>query len=262
MNINTEEHLGLLRIALRGIVLHPSARREYRDDLLQEGWFGLEYAARTYDPDRGFQFSTWAVFCIRSYMLKAIINRGIMDTVRIPAYAKGARNQLILMLSQLMKDRLDAGQTSISVSEAAKLLDVTEDEIRQLDLPVSDFQIDMGRVDQIQQGKPEGNDIYSEVADKLVTGSEQERIVSAASIMEELKEMADADGDVMSFYLYIFGDQNFQDIAPTLNVSTEWARRKAYRGAQKVRKVMEQRFVETFGRFPDLENDLKVKEKE
>ena len=42
----------------------------YREDLLAEGYVGLTRAARSFDPKRGLQFSTYAGICIRNEMCK------------------------------------------------------------------------------------------------------------------------------------------------------------------------------------------------
>ena len=42
------------------------------EDLIQEGMLGLLSAIRTYDPDKGAKFSTYAEFCIRRRIYSAI----------------------------------------------------------------------------------------------------------------------------------------------------------------------------------------------
>ena len=40
-----------------------------RDDLIQEGYIGLLKAEKSYDPNKGVKFSTYATMCIRNAML-------------------------------------------------------------------------------------------------------------------------------------------------------------------------------------------------
>ena len=52
--------------------------------MISEGNFGLIYAIEKFDMDKGFRFSTYAVWWIKQSITKAIICKG--RGIRIPSY--------------------------------------------------------------------------------------------------------------------------------------------------------------------------------
>jgi len=64
--------------------------RQYRhshmalDDLVEEGNLGLIHALDKYDPSRGFRFSTYAIWWIRQYIERGIMNQS--RVVRLPVH--------------------------------------------------------------------------------------------------------------------------------------------------------------------------------
>ena len=58
---------------------------EEREDLKQEAYFGLCKAVKSYDPDKGSSFLTWAIYWIRQSMQRYCQNNG---TIRIPVHSQ------------------------------------------------------------------------------------------------------------------------------------------------------------------------------
>ena len=62
VSINPAHHMGLVHDFVNRLHLPPWVDRE---DLINEGYLGLDEAAKRFDPARGWQFSTLAPFHIR-----------------------------------------------------------------------------------------------------------------------------------------------------------------------------------------------------
>lgn len=114
-----------------------SIARRYRNrglpfgDIIQEGTLGLDRAARKFDPDRGFRFSTYATLWIRQAIQRGISGAG--STIRLPpqvaehrAKARAARlsdpeatsmemAELFETTPQLIERALDAAEVVTSI---------------------------------------------------------------------------------------------------------------------------------------------------
>jgi RNA polymerase sigma-32 factor len=116
-------------------------RRAYRNllDLVQEGNVGLVQAVDKYDPYRGVKLSSYAAWWIRAYILKFILNNWRLVKIGTTQ----AQRKLFFNLKK-EKDKLQAEGFDPQPKLLAERLDVTEQEVREMEsrLSAADFSLD------------------------------------------------------------------------------------------------------------------------
>ncbi len=95
-------------------------------DLVEEGNLGLIHALEKFDPERGFRFSTYAVWWIRQSVERAIMSQS--RTVRLPVHVVKELNQVLRALR-----RLEGSHRGESLpEEIAHLLDKPVESVREI----------------------------------------------------------------------------------------------------------------------------------
>lgn len=96
-------------------------------DLISEGNLGVMHAISKFEPEKGFRFSTYAVWWIRHYLSNVIMNNG--RTIRVPIHINKAIARLLATkktLSQNLKREPTISEMAIetgqSISEVMRLL--------------------------------------------------------------------------------------------------------------------------------------------
>src|SRR5262245_24995006 len=124
---NVEAAYKLVTANLRLVVM---IAREYQKafknllDLIQEGNMGLMEAIKNFDPYRGVRFPSYAVWWIRAYMIRYIMN----DWRMVKIGTTQAQRKLFFNL-QKEKDRIEAEGLTAGPKLLAERLNVKEDEV-------------------------------------------------------------------------------------------------------------------------------------
>jgi RNA polymerase sigma-32 factor len=109
-------------------------------DLIQEGNMGLMEAVKNFDPYRGVRFPSYAVWWIRAYMIRYIMN----DWRMVKIGTTQAQRKLFFNL-QKEKDRLEAEGLTPGPKLLAQRLNVKEDEVVEMEqrLASRDLSVDV-----------------------------------------------------------------------------------------------------------------------
>lgn len=140
---NVEAAYKLVTANLRLVVM---IAREYQKafknllDLIQEGNMGLMEAVKNFDPYRGVRFPSYAVWWIRAYMIRHIMN----DWRMVKIGTTQAQRKLFFNL-QKEKEKIEAEGLTPGPKLLAQRLNVKEDEVVEMEqrLASRDLSVDM-----------------------------------------------------------------------------------------------------------------------
>jgi RNA polymerase sigma-32 factor len=214
-------------------------------DLIQEGNIGLMEAVKNFDPYRGIRFPSYAVYWIRAYIIRYLINNWRM----VKLGTTQAQRKLFFNL-QKEKERLEAEGVTPGPKLIAQRLDVKESEVVEMEQRLSSRDLSLDA--------PRDDESGASLLDVLPSGQRtaEERVADAEfreQVGRKIREFGTAlkDKEKVIFESRLLAEKplTLQEIGNQYGISRERVRQIEERLKKRLKKHLE-------AAFKDIEQEV------
>ena len=210
-------------------------------DLIQEGNVGLMEAVQRYDPYQGVKLSSYAVYWIRAYILKYILDN--LRSVRLGTTRAGRK-----LFFRLNKERraLELEGFEVTPKLLAERLDVGEDDVvaMQAQLSRPDLSLDAPRFDDDGR-ETHGDSLVGGIGDAEDTVARSEmREVFREAIEDFSQELGERDLQILNERILADEPRTLAEMGEEFGVSRERVRQLEARIIKKLRESMKEKLVD------------------
>ncbi len=227
------------------VMIARDYQRSFRNllDLVQEGNIGLMEAVKNFDPYRGVRFPSYAVWWIRAYIIRYVINNWRM----VKLGTTQAQRKLFFNL-QKEKDRLEREGFVAGPKLLADRLGVKEKEIIEMQqrLAASDLSVDTPMRDGEDATMLDVLRSDAETAEEAVADAEFRKVVGER-IREFGRTLKDKDRVIFDHRLLSEDPMTLQEIGDRYSISRERVRQIENRVKRKLKAHLEQHFPDLRG---------------
>lgn len=196
-------------------------------DLISEGNLGLIRSGRTFDPELGAKFSSYAAWWIKQTMRRAIANQS--GTIRIPVQTSSKMNRIRHAKFQLTHD-LGRDPSDLEIAEFSGISEHSVASLRRAETSVFSLQ-DQIRVDEDGSFEELIPDPDAEIPGSAVSDRDSLEILK-----EGLKQLDKREREVIS--LRFFGNKTLDEVSTIIGRTRERVRQIQNQALEKLRTIM------------------------
>jgi len=236
------------RLVLANLRLVVKIAMEYRRnwtnvlDLIQEGNLGLVQAAQRFDPYQGTKLSSYAVYWIRAYVLKYLI-----DNIRMVRMGSSRAERKLFFRLNKEKRELERRGFEVEPKLLAERLDVSEEDVLQMEQRLSEGEVSL---DAPLSGGDSGAGVFGDLLDSGTRGAE-ERVADAElrrTFMSQVHAFAETLGEREQTIVdrRILADEpaTLQELGDEFGVSRERVRQLERRVVDDLREYLRENIVD------------------
>jgi RNA polymerase sigma-32 factor len=235
------------RLALANLRLVVKIAMEYRRawtnvlDLIQEGNVGLLQAVRRYDPYQGVKLSSYAVYWIRAYILKYIL-----DNFRVVRLGTTRAQRKLFFRLNREKRELERQGFEVEPRLLAERLDVSEADVVEMDqrLTKADLSVDAPVRD--EAGAASFGDFLEAAGGSAEdqVGDEELRRVFLDKVREFAVGLEPRERRIVDERILADPPRTLQDLGEEFGVSRERVRQLEARVVARLREFLEKNLVD------------------
>ena len=208
-------------------------------DIVAEGNVGLIQAVKKFDPQKGFRFSTYAMWWIRAYIQEYILRS--WSLVKIGTTA--AQKKLFFNLRKIKQKivGVDAGTNRLSpdhIEKISKELNVTAKEVTEMD---SRLQQPDSSLNNFVGDEEDGNEVIHELASdeesqEQIAIHNQEKSRQETALQNALKTLNEREKDILFKRQLSENPMTLEELSQIYKVSRERIRQIEENAINKIKK--------------------------
>ncbi len=210
-------------------------------DLIQEGNVGLMEAVQRFDPYRGTKLSTYAVYWIRAYILKFILDN--MRSVRL-----GTTRAQRKLFFRLNKEKLALERQGYEAEPRliAASLDVSEEDVERMEVSLSQPDLSLDAPVRQNEGGATHGDFFiagGASAESQVADSEMNRVFRKY-VAQFAEGLGERDRKILEERVLAEEQRTLADMGGEFGVSRERVRQLEVRLVDRLREFLHEHIVD------------------
>jgi len=211
-------------------------------DLIQEGNVGLMEAVQRFDPYKGVKLSSYAVYWIRAYVLKYILDN--MRSVRL-----GTTRASRKIFFRINKEKRELERLGFEVEPKllAERLEVSEDDVIEMEARLSrpDLSFDAPIRSDEADGMTFGDRMAApDISSETALGASQLREVFLEKVEEFAEDLGERDQQILRDRILAEEPRTLAELGEEFEVSRERVRQLEAKIVNRLRTYMEENLVD------------------